>query len=123
MDDEPMVLEMLTQLLNMIGYDVDTASEGLEAIDMYVKAGESGRSYQMVILDLTVARGLGGKLTMERLLAFDPHAKGIILSGYSEDPVIQDYRQYGFIGSLKKPFSLKALEDIFEKHSQATRGK
>jgi CheY-like chemotaxis protein len=116
MDDEGMVRDMLTDLLMAMGYDVETANDGLASIDLYIKAVESQQPYKMVILDLTVPGGLGGKLTMERLLAIDPDVKGIIISAYTDDPVIQNYRQYGFLGALTKPFTLKELQNILEKY-------
>lgn len=116
MDDEAMIRDMLKELLTAMGYEVETTSDGLAAIDLYIRATESQRPYRMVILDLMVPGGLGGEPTMERLRAIDPGVRGIILSGYSDDPVIQDYAQYGFVEALTKPFSLKALQDVLEKH-------
>jgi CheY-like chemotaxis protein len=116
MDDEAMIRDMLKELLTAMGYEVETTSDGLAAIDLYIRATESQRPYRMVILDLMVPGGLGGEPTMERLRAIDPGVRGIILSGYSDDPVIQDYAQYGFVEALKKPFSMKALQDVLEKH-------
>lgn len=116
MDDEVMVRDMLTDLLMAMGYNVETANDGLAAIDLYIKAGKSQQPYKMVILDLMIPGGLGGKLTMERLLAVDPDVKGIIISAYTDDPIIQNYQQYGFLEALTKPFTLKELQNILEKY-------
>jgi CheY-like chemotaxis protein len=110
------IRDMLAELLMAIGYDVETANDGLAAIDLYIKSRDSRQPYKMVILDLTVPQGLGGKPTMERLLAIDPDVNCIILSGYTNDSVIQNYQQYGFWGALTKPFTLKALQNILEKY-------
>ncbi len=122
MDDEAMVRDMLKELLTSIGYEVETTGDGRAAIDLYRKAAESRRPYGMVILDLVVPGGLGGEPTMERLRAIDPGVRGIILSGYSDDPVIQNYKEHGFVEALTKPFPLKALREILEKHLQAPAG-
>lgn len=113
MDDDAMIRDMLSELLVAMGYDVETADDGLAAIDLYIEAMESRKPYQMLILDLTVPGGVGGKLTMERLRVINPDVKCIILSGYTDDPVIQNYQQYGFGGALTKPFTLKDLQNIF----------
>ncbi len=122
MDDEAMIRDMLKELLTSIGCEVETAGDGTAAIDLYRKALESRRPYRMVILDLVVPGGLGGEPTMERLRAIDPGVRGIILSGYSDDPVIQNYKEHGFVEALTKPFPMKALRDILEKHLQAPSG-
>jgi PAS domain S-box-containing protein len=116
MDDEALVRDMLRELLTALGFEVETANDGLEAIDLYIKAAESERPYDMVLFDLMVIKGLGGEQTMARLLATHPGVKGIICSGYTDDPVIQHYDQYGFVGALRKPFTLEALRSILEKH-------
>lgn len=113
MDDDATIRDMLSELLVAMGYDVETADDGLAAIDLYIEAMESRKPYQMLILDLTVPGGVGGKLTMERLRVINPDVKCIILSGYTDDPVIQNYQQYGFGGALTKPFTLKDLQNIF----------
>lgn len=115
MDDEPMIRNMLSELLAAMGYDVQTAGDGLTAIDLYRKAMQLRQPFRAVILDLSIPGGLGGKLTMERLLEIDSAARGIVLSGYIDDPVIHDFRQYGFLGALTKPFTLKKLQDLLEK--------
>ena len=69
-----------------------------------------------MIMDLTVPEGLGGKEAIGRLLEIDPAAKVIVASGYSEDPILSDYRSYGFKGVVSKPFRTedlgKALQDV-----------
>ncbi len=117
MDDEAIVRDMISQLLTAKGYRVHAANDGLSAIDLYLKARESGESYDLLILDLTVKGGMGGKLTIERILSIDPQVKAIILSGYTDDPVIQNYKDYGFVGALTKPFALKDLLAILEKEA------
>jgi PAS domain S-box-containing protein len=116
MDDEPVFRDMIRHLLVNKGYKVTTTNDGMNAVDFYVKARESGEPYDLVILDLTVKGGVGGKLTMERLLRIDPQVKAIILSGYPNDPVIKNYQKHGFLGTLTKPFPLRELLALVEEN-------
>ena len=116
MDDDAMVLHTIAQLLTTQGYYVETAKEGLEAVELYKKAKESGNAFDMVILDLVVKKGFGGMLTMERLLAMDPQVKAIVISGYTDDLVMQNYRQYGFLGAMIKPFNKDELQVILKRY-------
>ncbi len=115
MDDEAMVRNMAKELLSLKGYYVETAADGLEAIGLYIKAKEAHEPFDAVILDLTIKGGMGGVTTMERLLAIDHEVKAIILSGYTDDPVIRNYDYYGFAGAVTKPFTSKVLQAALEK--------
>jgi CheY-like chemotaxis protein len=90
--------------LETLGYEVTAVNDGQEAIDTYQEAMQAQRRYDLVVLDLTVRHGMRGQLTMERLLKLDPSVRAVIASGYVDDPVMERYREYGFIGALKKPF-------------------
>ena len=90
-------------------YKVEVAVEGVEAIEMYRKAMESEKPFDMVILDLTNKVGMGGAETIVRLLEIDPDVKAIVATGYSNDPIISNFREHGFRGSLSKPFSMDEL--------------
>jgi two-component system, cell cycle sensor histidine kinase and response regulator CckA len=114
MDDEEVIRDMIGQLLQSLGYEVTKAQDGLQAIDLYVKAREADQSYGLLILDLTIKRGMGGVQTMKRLREIDPQVKAIIFSGYTNDPVIENYNQYGFLGALTKPFKREELKTILE---------
>ena len=116
MDDERIVREVVGEMLEFLGYEVEFAEEGEEAIQRYEESVASGRSFDAVIMDLTVPEGLGGKEAIGRLLEIDPGAKVIVASGYSEDPILSEYRSYGFKGVVSKPFRTedlgKALQDV-----------
>ena len=79
---------------------------------MMVTAGEHVTKNFDVILDLTIPGGMGGKETMGRLLEFDPKIIAIVSSGYFNDPIMADYRRFGFSGVLKKPFDFKDLINL-----------
>ena len=91
MDDEDSVREVIGDVLTSYGYIADFARDGEEALSRY-----HDNTYDVVILDLTIPGGMGGKETMKELLIIDPHAKVIVSSGYSSDPIMSDYKQYGF---------------------------
>ncbi|MCU0304701.1 MAG: tetratricopeptide repeat protein [Thermoanaerobaculales bacterium] len=109
MDDDESVRSAAAELLETIGYSVDTAADGAEAIELYTTAMSEGRSYDAVVLDLTVPEGVGGRETISRLLAVDPDVRAIVSSGYSTDPVMANYREHGFAGVAVKPYRLAEL--------------
>ena len=109
MDDEEMIRNMLRTLLSRFGYDVVVASEGGEAVDAYKKASLSANPFDGVILDLTVRDGMGGREAIEQLLEFDPEVKAIVSSGYSTDPIMSAYQDYGFKGVVSKPYGTEEL--------------
>jgi len=109
MDDDELVRTVLGRMLLQCGYDSDMAENGEEAIRLYKEALNSGRPYSAVIIDLIVKGGLGGKETIEELLKIDPSVKAVVSSGYSDDPILSDYKKYGFQGALAKPFEASDL--------------
>ncbi|MBU1398136.1 MAG: response regulator [Proteobacteria bacterium] len=96
----------------MLGYESAFAKDGAEAIEMYRKAKESGKPYDAVILDLTIPGSMGGKEVIKILLEIDPEVKVIVCSGYSDDEVMSNYREYGFKGMMPKPFDSHALGKV-----------
>ncbi len=114
MDDEDIVRASVSSMLGSIGYRVDTATDGGEAVEKYREAIESHTPYDAVILDLTVPGGMGGKKTIVKLKEIDPHVKAIVSSGYSHDPVMANYEKYGFSGVLSKPFRLVDLSKVLQ---------
>jgi CheY-like chemotaxis protein len=111
MDDEQTILELSQEMLSMLGYDVDVASEGSEAVRLYQKALNTSHPYDLLIVDLIVPQGMGGKEVIEILGKSDPKIKAIVSSGYSNDPVMANYRQHGFSGVMSKPYTVKQLSD------------
>jgi len=115
MDDEEMIRNLGRQMLIRVGYDVELAKDGVEAIELYQKAMDSGKPFDVVILDLTVKGGIGGRDAVKKILEINPQAKAIVSSGYSNDPVITHFREYGFIEALPKPYTVKDLSDALNK--------
>ena len=106
MDDEAMILELAGNMLGHLGYDADFAEEGQCAVRKYRAALDASAPYDAVILDLTIKGGMGGQETIEMLKAIDPAVKAIVSSGYSDNPVIADYRRYGFCEVVAKPYEM-----------------
>ncbi len=109
MDDEVILRELLAELLGGYGFEVGLAANGEEAISMYKDAKAAGRPFDGVIMDLTIPGGMGGRETIRSLLEIDPQVKAIVSSGYSNDPIMANYREYGFQGVAVKPHKIEDL--------------
>ena len=112
MDDDPSILQLLTESLKYLGHDTEVARDGKEALEKYQKALKTGRPFDAVIMDLTIPGGMGGKETLKKLLEIDPKARVIVSSGYSKDDTITNFRSYGFRASLPKPYKLETLNSV-----------
>jgi two-component system, cell cycle sensor histidine kinase and response regulator CckA len=106
MDDEEIIRNMTAEMLDYFGYQVTTCENGAEAIAQYNSAREAGTPFSAVIMDLTIPGGMGGKETADQILAVDPMACLIVSSGYSNDPIMSDFRTYGFAGAVAKPYNI-----------------
>ena len=107
MDDQAAIRDLIRNILvDIQGDEVEFADDGLQAIKLYKEARESGMPFDVVLLDLTIPGGMGGKEAISRLLEIDPDIKAIVFSGYSDDPIISKYQEYGFKGVIRKPFEI-----------------
>jgi len=109
MDDEEHVREIAAEMLKSLGYESEFARDGAEAIAMYQQALAAGQPYAVVIMDLTIPGGMGGKEAITKLLEIDPQVKAVVSSGYSFDPIMADHRKYGFSGVVAKPYDVSQL--------------
>ena len=114
MDDEEIIQEVAGEILRHLGYKVDFSNEGSDAIAKYKLAAKTGEPYAAVLLDLTIPGGMGGKETMKLLLEIDPEAKGIVSSGYSSDPILSHYGEYGFCGVVLKPYAIREISKTMQ---------
>lgn len=114
MDDEEILREVVRDMLRVLGYEVETGKDGFEAIERFRAAKESGQPFDIVILDLTVRGGMGAKGAISKLLELDPSVKAIVSSGYSDDRVLSGFREYGFVGALRKPYQMSELSEVIQ---------
>jgi PAS domain S-box-containing protein len=114
MDDEEMILQTTRDMLENLGYYVETAINGDDAIQKYLRARDGSNPFDVVILDITIPGGMGGKETIQKLLEVDPDVKAIVSSGYSNDPVMAMFGDYGFTGFIAKPYRLDELSDVIK---------
>ena len=112
MDDQKPVLKMAGRMLGQMGYETAVATDGAKAIEMYRDAYESQKAFDLVILDLTVPGGLGGEMTIPELLKINPKVKVAVSSGYSNDPIMANYAEYGFVSVVPKPYSKAQMAEF-----------
>jgi len=113
-DDDPSIQLILEKMLQQLGHNVVLTSDGREAIEVYRDRQASTDPIDLVILDLTIPGGLGGKETMVKLQMLDPEVRAIVSSGYSNDPVMASFRKYGFRAAVTKPYVLHQLSEAIE---------
>ncbi|MBI1747472.1 MAG: PAS domain S-box protein [Acidobacteria bacterium] len=114
-DDEASVRNILGGLLRFLGYEAMFATDGEEAIHQYQAARNSGHTITALIMDLTIPGGMGGKEALQRLLKIDPSVKAIVSSGYSNDPIMAEYRRHGFSGVIVKPYQAEELQAVLHR--------
>lgn len=123
MDDEEQVRETMRMMLSRSGHEVITAGEGREAVALYGNAAVTADPFDLTIMDLTVPGGMGGKEAVREILALNPLARVIVASGYSNDPVMANFRQYGFSGAIAKPFRLEEIARLLDELLAPAKGK
>lgn len=115
MDDETTICRVLSKMLGKLGYVVDSAPDGDTALQLYQQAAAQQRPFDLLIMDLTVPGGMGGKETMQRLKQINPQVRSIVSSGYSDDPIMADHQAYGFKGVILKPYSHEQVQTTIRK--------
>lgn len=115
MDDDPLVREVSKRMLKALGHQADLCEDGESAILMYEEALKTNRPFDLVIMDLTIPGGLGGRDTIKKLLAIDPSANVVVASGYSNDPVMAFHEEYGFKAMLSKPYTVEKINTVIYK--------
>jgi len=111
MDDEQMLRSVVSEMLQVLGYEAVCVKDGFEAIEVYIESMRTA-PFDAVIMDLTVPGRMGGKETIKRLLDIDPNVKAIVSSGYSNNPVMANHKEYGFKDVIAKPYSIEKLGEV-----------
>jgi len=116
MDDEEILRKMTSRMLHTMGYETVTSSDGKEAVIEYKRSVEEKKTFDLVLMDLTVPGGMGGKEAVAKILEINKDAKVIVLSGYSSGSELSRYQEWGFSGKIAKPFTMSKLKAEIEKH-------
>ncbi len=111
MEDDPIISEITKTFLEEIGFKVKVCSNGEQAIKRYTEQISIGNKFDIVIMDLTIHGGMGGEKAIQKILEIDKGANVIVTSGHCNNPLIEHFRDYGFVGKLIKPFSLDKLKE------------
>jgi len=114
MDDEEFILDMADKMFSTMGYDVTLSGNGEDTISLYIEAKEKGKPFHCVIMDLTITDGMGGKEVIGILKNYDSDIRAIISSGYADDPVVSEFREYGFSGVALKPYSFNQISNLLD---------
>ena len=114
MDDEPGIRDSLNRMLGALGYDVESARNGHEAIALWLRAKAAHAPFHAVIFDLHIEDGMGGVETVAKLRRFEPGLKAVVVSGSVNEPAMTHYHQYGFGAALPKPFDLTRLQQALQ---------
>jgi signal transduction histidine kinase/ActR/RegA family two-component response regulator len=115
MDDDIVIRKVGAEILRYLGYEVETARDGTDAIERFQKAIKFNSPFDLLILDLTVPGGMGAKETIRRIRELDPFAKAIVSSGYTNDPIMSNYEQFGFTDFVPKPYEIEQLSAAVKK--------
>jgi CheY-like chemotaxis protein len=115
MDDEEAIRRLLELTMSQLGYEVECASDGSEAIELFTRAAASGRGFDGVLLDLTVPGRMGGKEAAAELRRIDPSVKVIVSSGYADIPILSEFQKYGFDDVIRKPYTRAELSDLLSR--------
>lgn len=109
MDDEEPVRKVCREILGHLGYQVEAVADGAALVALYAERVGQGRRPDAVIVDLTIPGGMDGREAAQQVLALDPHACLLVSSGYCTDPVVSDYKSYGFAGVVTKPYDIPEM--------------
>ncbi|HEX7511508.1 MAG TPA: response regulator, partial [Chitinivibrionales bacterium] len=116
MDDEASIRETVGGMLRSMGYSVDSALEGNEALKLFKASLYSPHPFDAVIMDLTVPGAMGGKEMIDGLRKLDAQVVALVSSGYSEDDVMAAPTKYGFTDKITKPFKKSELSELLNKY-------
>ena len=115
MDDEEIIREVVTEILTLLGFEVVCVAAGEELLEVFQERRDRGEEFDVVLLDLSIPGGMGGREAIIRLREIAPKIKAVVSSGYSQDPIMADFRGYGFDGVAAKPYGIDSLVETLRK--------
>ncbi len=119
MDDEDFIREIADRILSSMGYSVVTANDGKEALNILIKARQSGEVFKAALLDLTIPGGMGGKEAISVIKKIFPLMPVFATSGFSEDYTMSHPEENGFTASIRKPYRKNELSELLNRHLAA----
>ena len=123
-DDEEAIRDLVEFTLTHLGYSVSTAETALAGVELYRQKFQAGERFDLVILDLTLPGGMGGKEALKHLIEIDPGVNAIVSSGYATDATMSRYQDFGFRGVIAKPYEANELgrivHDVIESSHEKT---
>jgi len=122
MDDDVILSRLMIAMLDQLGYRACRVENGEETIERYMRSKAAAEPFAVVILDLHVPRGMGGRDTIKKLLHLDPEVRAIVCSGRSDDPALCNFKEHGFRGALIKPFTYDELRLTLNRVSDGMPG-
>ncbi len=114
MDDDEFIRDVVSDQISFLGYEIELAEDGREAIELYKKRKEEGKSFDLIIMDLTIKGGMGGEEAIAEIRKLDKDLPVVVSTGYSDDDIVRNYKSYGFSGVLTKPFKMDELKKLIE---------
>jgi CheY-like chemotaxis protein len=115
LEDDVVIADIASEILSLEGYEVVCVENGEDALNYFQTAFLSDRPFDLVLIDLTIKDGMGGYETMQKLMALNPNVKGVVTSGFSDDPIMKHYDEYGFVAAIGKPYTTKELVETIER--------
>lgn len=112
LDDEEAICELVSSTLTPLGFQVAESYDADTTLRLYEEALRDGHPFDLVIMDLTIPGGMGGKEAVKHLKQIDPNAKAIVSSGYAMDPIMSRFHDYGFCGVIAKPYDVSQLKEV-----------
>lgn len=109
MDDDALIAESLYEMLSLQGCTAVIATNGDDAIEAFAQAKNRNSPFTVAILDLTIKGGRGGVEIVDELRKHSPSCKFIATTGYTNEPIIANFREYGFDAILRKPYTMDEL--------------
>ncbi|MCP4760178.1 MAG: response regulator [archaeon] len=122
LDDELTVSKILKSMLKQLNIDSVETHDGEDTIRIYKESLIIGKKFDVVILDLTIRNGMGGIETMKELIQIDKNVKVIISSGYIKGEIMKNFKKYGFIARLDKPYFINELSDVIKEVMNSETG-